>query len=210
MYGDQERSLDQRDANSQPADGADPNDEQRIIKNRGDANFSMRHKILRAGFAVAWLIFAAWTPPGMNAWRLMLLRAFGAKIDRNSYVRGGARIWYPPNLTMEPFAVLADGVMCYNMAPITIGENSIVSQRVFLCAGTHDFTRASNPLVTRPIVIGPNVWIAAEAFIGPGVTVPRGCVIGARAVVMGQLEPWTVYAGNPARAIKVRRYDPLA
>ncbi|MDF2142037.1 hypothetical protein [Paenirhodobacter sp. CAU 1674] len=110
---------------------------------------------------------------------------------------------------MAEHSVLADGVICYNMAPINLGEKSIVSQRAVLCGGTHDFTRATNPLITRPIEIGANVWIASEAFVGPGVRVPEGCVIGARAVVTSnRLEPWTVYAGNPAVALRRRDFDP--
>lgn len=191
----------------QPSPGAGA---EQLLEGRSKPNFSIRHKLLRALFGIVWLVVAAWTPPQMNAWRRNVLRAFGARIDPTATVRGGARIWYPPTLTMKAYSVLADGVTCYNMAPIVIGENSIVSQRAFLCGGTHDFTRASNPLIVRPITIGANVWIAAEAFVGPGVTVPEGCVIGARAVVAGPLEPWMVYAGNPARAIRQRRYDPLS
>lgn len=137
----------------------------------------------------------------------MILRLFGAKIHSTAVVRGGAIIWYPPNLEMKEYSVIAGGVQCYNMNRIVIGRNSTVSQRSFLCGGTHDFRVASHPLVTKPILIGNDVWIAAEAFIGPGVVVPDGCVIGARAVVNGTLTPWTVYAGNPAVAIKDRTYD---
>ena len=178
------------------------------VAGRGAAQFSLGHRVLRLVWGLVWRLFAAWTPPPFNRWRLFILRLFGAKIHPTALVRGPARIWYPPNLTMEAYAVIGAEAEIYNMAPVVIGENSIVSQRAYLCGGTHDFTRASNPLITRPITIGPNVWVAADAFIGPGVTVPGGCVIGARAVVTGRLEPWTVYAGNPARAIKRRDYDP--
>jgi putative colanic acid biosynthesis acetyltransferase WcaF len=177
------------------------------IENRSSPNFSISHRALRAVFGLVWFVFASWTPPPMGAWRRFLLRLFGAKIHPTATVRGGARIWYPPNLEMKAFAVLADGVQCYNMGTIVIGENSIVSQRSFLCGGTHDYKLARHPLVTAPIVIGDDVWIAAEAFVAPGVTVPDGCVIGARAVVSGKLEPWTIYAGNPARILRSRDYD---
>lgn len=176
------------------------------LKDRASPNFSKSHRALRAIFGLTWFLLASWTPAPMGAWRRFLLRSFGAKIHPNASVRGGARIWYPPNLEMKAFAVLADGVQCYNMNMITIGENSIVSQRSFLCGGTHNYKLARHPLVTAPIVIGDDVWIAAEAFVAPGVTVPDGCVIGARAVVSGQLEPWTIYTGNPARALKPREY----
>ena len=178
-----------------------------LMAKRDSANFPLSHKALRAVWGLVWLFGAAWTPAPFGAWRHFLLRLFGAKIARTASVRGGARIWYPPNLRMDDHAVLADGVICYNMAQIHIGARSIVSQRAVLCGGTHDFTRATRPLITQPITIAADVWIASEAFIGPNVTVPEGCVIGARAVVTGPLEPWTVYAGNPARAIKRRSYD---
>jgi putative colanic acid biosynthesis acetyltransferase WcaF len=149
---------------------------------------------------------------GMDTAAACALAAFSAapvwrEDCHHSFGAGGARIWYPPNLTMHDHAVLADGVICYNMAQICIGARSIVSQRAVLCGGTHDFTRATRPLITQPITIEPDVWIASEAFIGPGVTVREGCVIGARAVVMGAVQPWTVYAGNPAKAVKVRNFD---
>lgn len=183
---------------------------QAILDTRWNPNFSLRHRALRALWGAVWLLLVSWTPPPMNGWRRAILRLFGAKIASTAIIRRGARIWYPPNLTMLEHSVMADGVICYNMAPIVIGANSIVSQRAVLCGGTHDFTRATNPLITRPINVGTNVWIASEAFIGPGVSVPDGCVIGARAVVTGRLDPWTVYSGNPARAIKPRKYDPLS
>ena len=199
--------LNQTQSKNDPAidEGTDTAD---VMQLRDAANFSVRHRLLRAVFGAVWLLLAAWTPPQMTTWRLALLRVFGARLHSTASVRGGARIWYPPNLTMHPHSVLADGVICYNMAPIIIGEKSIVSQRAVLCGGTHDFTKGSNPLITRPIKIGANVWVASEAFVGPGVEVPDGCVIGARAVVTGRLEPWTVYAGNPARPVKRRDYDP--
>ncbi len=90
------------------------------------------------------------------------------------------------------------------MAPISLGERVVVSQRAHLCAGTHDVRDPNFQLVARPIRIGDQAWVAAEAFVGPGVSVGEGCVIGARAVLMRDAEPWTIYAGNPATPIKKR------
>ena len=168
-------------------------------------NFSFRHKALRAVWGCVWLVFASWTPKKFAPWRRFLLRSFGATIQGNSDVRGSARVWYPPNLHMEAHCILAEGVQCYNMAPVHLHLSTIVSQRAFICAGTHDYCQGSNPLVTKPITIGPHVWVAAEAFVGPGCVVSEGCVVGARAVVNGFLEPWSVYAGNPAKRIKERK-----
>lgn len=170
----------------------------------GRSPFSRSHILLRAVWNLTWLLFASWTPPQMRAWRVFLLRLFGAKIGRHADVRGSARVWYPPNLEMADHTILAGGVNCYNMNKITLHTRSIVSQRSFLCGGDHDIRQPDLPLITRPIEIGPDAWVAAEAFIGPGCRVAEGCVVGARAVVMRDLEPWGVYAGNPGRKVSTR------
>jgi putative colanic acid biosynthesis acetyltransferase WcaF len=141
----------------------------------------------------------------MRRWRNFLLRLFGARMDKTASVYGSATVWYPPNLEMSRFATIGPGVTCYNMDRITIGEYAVVSQRAHLCAGTHDFDRPGFQLYTRPIAIGDHAWVAAEAFVGPGVTVGEGAVVGARAVVTRSVAPWTVNAGNPARELRQRR-----
>ncbi len=176
----------------------------------GHSPFPRSHLLLRAVWNMTWLLLASWTPPQMRAWRVFLLRLFGAKIGKYADVRGSARVWYPPNLEMADHTTIAGGVQCYNMDRIILHARTVVSQRSFLCGGTHDIRAPSPylPLVTRPIEIGPDAWIAAEAFIGPGCQVPAGCVIGARAVVFKGLEPWSVYAGNPARKVSSRPQQP--
>jgi putative colanic acid biosynthesis acetyltransferase WcaF len=131
-------------------------------------------------------------------WRRFLLQCFGARMATKTDVRGSARIWYPPYLIMDERSILAEGVNCYNMAPIHIKCGVIVSQRAHLCAGTHDIDDDNFQLQAKPIVIGRNCWIAAEAFVGPGVSIGDGAVLGARAVTFRDLQPWTVYVGNPA------------
>ncbi len=79
-----------------------------------------------------------------------------------------------------------------------------MSQRAFICAGTHDYTKSGHPLITAPIVIGDNAWVAAEAFVHPGVTIGEGAVIGARSVVTKDMPAWTVCAGHPCKPIKER------
>jgi putative colanic acid biosynthesis acetyltransferase WcaF len=101
-------------------------------------------------------------------------------------------------------AWLGDGVDCYSVAAIQIGDHAVISQRAFLCTATHDYTDPKFPLVTAPITVGPGAWVAAEAFIGPGVNVGEGAVVGARAVAVKDVAPWTVVAGNPAKVLKKR------
>jgi putative colanic acid biosynthesis acetyltransferase WcaF len=106
---------------------------------------------------------------------------------------------------MGEYSCLADDVDCYCVAPIRLGAHATVSQYVHLCAATHDYEDPEFPLRPRPIVIGAYAWVAAGAFIGPGVTVGEAAVAGARAVVTHDVPPGAVVAGNPARFVKQRR-----
>ena len=110
-------------------------------------------------------------------------------------------MWAPWNLTLGEHSCLADGVDCYCVAPITVGAFAVVSQRAFLWRATHDHTDPAFPLVPKPITIGERAWVAAEAFVGPGVTVGAGAVVGARGVVVKDVPPWAIVAGNPAREV---------
>jgi putative colanic acid biosynthesis acetyltransferase WcaF len=171
----------------------------------GGPSFSLGHRVYRAVWAVVWLVFASWTPPQFKAWRRILLRAFGARIARGANVAASARVWYPANLDMGPFSTLAPKVDCYCMAKISLADYALVSQGAFLCAGTHDVDDPDFQLITRPIAIGREAWVAAQAFVGPGVSIGEGAVLGARGVATKDLDPWTVYAGNPAIRIRQRR-----
>jgi len=133
-----------------------------------------------------------------------LLRLFGAKIHSTAIVRSSARIWWPGNLTMGAHASIGPGVICYNVAEIVLDDFAIVSQRAHLCTASHDVHDPDFPLVARPIRIGRRAWIAAEAFVGPGVTAGEGSVLAARGVAVRDLDRWTIHAGNPARAVKTR------
>lgn len=106
---------------------------------------------------------------------------------------------------MADHSVLGPGVNCYCMAPLLVGRYAVVSQGAHLCGGTHDVDDPYFQLVTKPIEIGAFAWIAAEAFVGPGVRVGEGAVLGARAVAMKDLEPWSVYIGNPAQFLRYRK-----
>lgn len=164
-----------------------------------------KHKLIRLLWNVTWTLCARWTPhflfPG---WKRFLLRLFGAKIASTAVVHSSARIYYPPNLVMGEYACIASHVDCYNVAPVTIGDNSTVSQYAYLCTASHDITSAMHPLVTAPITICDQAWIAAGAFVGMGVTVEQGAVVGARAAVFKNVPAWTVVGGNPAKFLKKR------
>ena len=172
----------------------------------GAASFSLRNRAMRALWIVVWMLFASWTPPPMHRWRGVLLRLFGAKVHPTARIYGSVKVWYPPHLDVGEQAVLGPQVRCYNQGQITIGKRAIVSQGASLCTGTHDVRDPAFQLVTRPIVIGAQAWICAEAFVGPGVTVGEGAVLAARGTTFKDLTAWDVHLGNPAVRIKSRAF----
>jgi putative colanic acid biosynthesis acetyltransferase WcaF len=167
--------------------------------------FTLKNKILRVVWSVvSVLFFRPFKLRVFKKWRVFVLRSFGAKVSWKAMVNSSVKIWAPWNLEMGDYSCLGPNVDCYNQGMITIGANTTISQKVYLCASTHDFTIASNPLILKPIVIEDKIWIAADAFVGPGVTIKEGAVIGARSAVFKDVEPWTVVGGNPAKFIKKR------
>jgi putative colanic acid biosynthesis acetyltransferase WcaF len=178
----------------------------------GGASFSRSQRLYRLAWQATWLLLAAWTPPPLRGWRRWLLGLFGADLAPTANVYGSARIWSPANLVMGDHAAIGPGAIVYSMGRVTIGAYAVVSQGAHLCAGTHDVEDAAFQLLARPIAIGARAWVAADAFVGPGVTIGEGAVLGARACAMRDVAPWTICTGNPAQVIRERtiRFDPRA
>jgi putative colanic acid biosynthesis acetyltransferase WcaF len=166
---------------------------------------SLANRAARALWGGVWLLLFRPSPKPLHGWRRMLLRLFGARIGRGAVVHASARIWGPWNLDMGPFACLSHRVDCYAVDRIRIGAHAVVSQYSFLCAASHDIDQPDMPLTHAPITIGDHAWVAADAFVGPGVTIGEGAVVGARASVFKSVPPWTVVAGNPARLLRRRK-----
>ncbi len=154
-----------------------------------------------------WLVqsfFFATSPQFMYGWRCFLLRLFGAKIGKNVIIRPSVRVTYPWKLTVGDNSWVGDYVDLYTLGEIRIGNDSVVSQRSYLCTGSHDFTKIDFPIYAEPIVIEDGVWIATDVFVAPGVTVHRNAVVGARSSVFYDLAEGYVYVGSPAKPVKPR------
>jgi putative colanic acid biosynthesis acetyltransferase WcaF len=162
-------------------------------------SFSFGNRVARFVWGVVWLLLFRPSPRSLHAWRRLLLRLFGARLGAHVNVYPNVKVWAPWALQVGNRVGIADGVTLYNMGPLSIGDNCVVSQGAHLCGGTHDVDSANFQLRALPIALGNNVWICAEAFVGPGVRVADGCVLAARGVLSKSITSgWTVWAGNPA------------
>lgn len=166
---------------------------------------SLLNKVARFAWHIVWLFLYRPSPRLLHPWRCFLLRIFGAELGRAVHPYPSARIWAPWNLEMGNHSCLSEDVDCYCVDKVRIGTNATVSQYSFLCTASHDFTDPAMPLVTAPITIGDRVWITADVFVAPGVSIGEGAVILARSSVFGDIPPWKVASGNPAVPVKDRQ-----
>ncbi|SDW04711.1 putative colanic acid biosynthesis acetyltransferase WcaF [Thiocapsa roseopersicina] len=102
-------------------------------------------------------------------------------------------------------ASIGEWALIYNLGSVSIGDRATISHRAHLCAGSHDYRDPALPLLRLPIEVGPQAWICADAFVGPGRRIGEGAIVGAAAVVVKDVPPWTIVAGNPARVIRSRQ-----
>jgi putative colanic acid biosynthesis acetyltransferase WcaF len=137
--------------------------------------------------------------PWPSALRVFLLRFFGARVGSHVVIRAGVNISFPWRLTMGDYVWIGEEVSILSLAPVTLGSHVCISQRAFLCTGSHDSRRETFDLQVRPIVVENEVWIAAQAFIGPGTTIGRGSIVSAGTVLMKSIPPDSLAKGNPAQ-----------
>lgn len=149
------------------------------------------------------------SPKPLNAWRLFLLKRFGATIKGRPFVSQAARIVMPWHLTLEDRSTLAPGAEAYCLGEVILRERCTIAQYAYLCTGTHDLEDARTPLMTGCIEVRPDVFVGAKALVLPGVILGEGCIVGAGAVVARDTDPWSIVVGNPARSLKRQRKKPL-
>ena len=169
-----------------------------ISANRQARKYSLGALAGRVLWSIAYPLFR-YSPRLFWSWRNAMLRFFGASIGRAVRIYPTVDIIIPWTLTIGDEATIGHRATLYALGPITIGARAIVSQGAHLCAGTHDYTKQDFQLLKQPIAVGEGVWICAEAFIGPNVMLGDYCIVGARAVVMRDVAPGLIVAGNPAK-----------
>ena len=154
-----------------------------------------------------WLVYALFfrpSPQVLYGWRRFLLRIFGAKIGKNVIVRSTAQITYPWKITIGDNSWIGDEVVLYSLGEIEIGVNSVISQRSYICTGTHDYHSPDFKILSQKIVIGSKCWLATDVYVAPSVTIGNNTVVGARSSVFKDLPENKVCLGSPAKPIKDR------
>lgn len=168
-----------------------------VAANRKARKWSRREQVGRVLWALATPFFRL-SPRPLWIWRRAMLRAFGARVGPDVHIYPSVRVTIPWNLDLGAGCAVGDHAILYALGKITVGARATISQYAHLCSGSHDLSRYDRPLTKPPITIETDAWIAADAFVGPGVTIAKGAVIGARAVVMKDVDPHAIMVGNPA------------
>lgn len=168
-------------------------------------NYSTKNKFYRLLWNIFHLIFIRpFALPHFNKWRITMYKLWGSEIGKGSIIYASSTVWLPRNLKIGSYTCIGPNTRVYNPGLIEIGDKVAISQYSYLCTATHDYTLLNKPLFWKSIKIESFAWVAAEAFVGPNVTIGKGAIVGARAVVFKDVKEWTIVAGNPAKFIKKR------
>jgi len=149
-------------------------------------------------------IFFRMSPQFMYGFRRFLLRLFGAKIGKNVIIRPTVRTTYPWKVSIGDYSWIGDDVVLYSLGEIEIGNHVVISQKSYLCAASHDYTKQDFPIYSKKIIIRDQCWLAADVFVAPGITIDKGTVVGSRSSVYKNLPENKVCMGNPAKVIRNR------
>ena len=144
------------------------------------------------------------SPQFMYGWRRFLLRSFGAKVGKGVILRPNVHTQFPWKVSIGDYSWIGDEVVLYSLGNIFIGSNVVVSQRSYLCTGSHDYNSIGFDIYSVPIVIEDECWLATDVYVAPGVTIGKGTVVGARSSVFKSLPPGKICMGSPAKVVRER------
>lgn len=177
---------------------------QQLNKFKLPQNFRGRNTfIVQLWWLIQSLLFNT-SPQFLYGYRRFLLRLFGAKIGKKVIIRPSVKITYPWKVSIGDYSWIGDDVNLYSLGEIEIGKNVVISQKSYLCTGSHDFTKSDFPIYSKKIIIQDECWIATDVFVAPGIAIKKGTVVGARSSVYNNLSSNKVCIGNPAKEIKDR------
>lgn len=162
-------------------------------------NFRGKSALVVQLWRIVYVVFFRNSPQFMYSWRRFLLRLFGAKIGKKVIIRPSCSITYPWKVEIGDYSWIGDDVVLYSLGEIKIGTNTIISQKSYLCTGSHDFKTIDFKIFAKPIIINNSCWLATDVFIGPGVKIVDEVIIGARSSVYNSISEKGLYMGNPVK-----------
>lgn len=180
---------------------------QKLELYRNPKNFRGRSVFIVQLWMIINSIFFKTSPQIFYGWRRFLLRCFGASIGKKVIIRPSAQITYPWKVKIGHHSWIGDDVVLYSLGEIEIGCNSVISQRCYICTGSHDYNCVDFPIYTKKIHVEDECWLAADVFVAPGVTINKGTVVGARSSVFNDLKANAIYFGSPARFLRNRNIE---
>lgn len=149
-------------------------------------------------------LFFKTSPQFMYGWRRFLLRSFGATVGTGVILRPSVHTQFPWKVSIGNHSWIGDNVVLYSLGNITIGNNVVISQKSYLCTGSHKYHSLAFDIYSQPIIIEDRCWLATDVYVAPGVTIGEGTVVGARSSVFTSLPAGKVCVGSPARVIRDR------
>ena len=165
--------------------------------------------VLKEGlWLIVSLVLFRLCPFSFSALKRLTLRAFGGRVGKGVVIKPQVKITFPWKLEMGDHVWLGEECWLLNLERITIGNNVCISQRAFLCTGSHNHKLPTFDLITKPITVENGAWIGAGAWIGPGVVVGADSVLSAGSVATKDLVPGGIYRGNPAVFLRPRIVSP--
>jgi len=171
-------------------------------------NFSRGAGPIREGlWILTSLVLFRLCPFKFSALKCALLRMFGAKVGVGVVIKPNVRITFPWKLTLSDHVWLGEECWLLNLAPISIESHVCISQRAFLCSGSHNYKSRTFDLILKEIRIERGVWIGAGAWIGPGVRGGSHAVLTACSVATKDMEAFGIYQGNPAVLVRKRKIE---
>lgn len=182
----------------------DTNSRQRLDLFKQPNDFRGRSPVIVQLWWFVQYFFCNHSPQVLYGWRRFWFRLFGAKIGRNVLIRPSVKCVYPWKLKIGDYSWIGDDVSLYTLGDIEIGSNTVISQKCYICTGSHDYESTTFDIFAKKITIGNGVWLASDVFVAPGVTIGDGAVVGARSTVLNDLPGGMICYGNPAKAVRPR------
>lgn len=171
-------------------------------------NYTFSDKLKRLMWNICWLLLVRpWGLPFFYRWRSFVYKMCGAKIGVGSKIHASAKIWAPWNLKIGERTCIGPHTIIYNPGMVILRNKVTISQYSYLCTATHNYTSPQHTLYWKSIIVDDFAWVAARSFVGPGVHIGEGAIVGATASVYKDVAPWTIVGGNPAKVLKIRVMD---